>query len=191
MRTTASPLCGCMARRWCGTAWRLIQGSSKKFCWEARQGRATIRQRLKASWPMHENSIDGREERTNERCGNGRRTNYRTWFEPGGAGGGYVHRPEEDVHGHPAEYELVAAVFADAGGDGRVDRCGGETGRLGPGVGEPDPPKSQGRREAGGSNARAKSRPGTSVGEYHPLCELLFLSLDPGVRGYLRADLLG
>lgn len=43
----------------------MIQENSiqKDFCWEARQGRATIRQRLKTSLPVYEDSIDEREER--------------------------------------------------------------------------------------------------------------------------------
>ena len=50
-----------------------------------------------------------------------------------------------------------------------VDRCGGETGGLGPGVGEPGPPESEDGREAGDPDARAKSRPDAPLREYHPL----------------------
>ncbi len=44
--------------------------------------------------------------------GSGGRAAYGTGAEPGGAGGGYIHRSVEDVHGYLAEYELVAAVSA-------------------------------------------------------------------------------
>src|ERR1700730_12571938 len=58
-----------------------------------------------------------------ERCHGGGRASCWTAFGPSGACGGYVCRSDEDVYGHTAERELVAAVSDRRGGGPDVCVC--------------------------------------------------------------------
>src|SRR5260370_30348833 len=113
---------------------------------------------LKKTVFLTEDSARARGE-SDERYRGGGRTVCGTGVEPGGAGGGYVCRSDEDVYGHTAEHELVAAVFATGAGDAGDDRGGGEAGWVGTGGGEPAPPESEARGGDGEPHAGAKSQP--------------------------------